>query len=69
MKRICEELEEGQGSLRLHHNSDNIAFVFFKNQIEKLMNQCPIIERRLEVLRAACVGQPREMVNLFFGLM
>ena len=33
------------------------------------MNQCSISERRLEVLRAACVGQPREMVNLFFGPM
>ena len=39
-------------------NGDNIAFVFFKTQIQKLMNQCLIIERRLEVLRAACVDQP-----------
>ena len=54
---------------QMSFNGDNIAFVFFKNQIQKLMNQCPIIERRLEVLRAACVGQPREMVNLFFGPM
>ena len=50
-------------------NGDNIAFVFFKNQIQKLTNECPISERRLEVLRAACMGQPREMVNLFFGPM
>ena len=54
---------------QISFNGDNIAFVFFKNQIQKLMNQCPISERRLEVLRAACVGQPREMVNLFFGPM
>ena len=54
---------------QMSFNGDNIAFVFFKNQIQKLMNQCPIIERRLEVLRATCVGQPREMVNLFFGPM
>ena len=54
---------------QMSFNGDNIAFVFFKNQIQKLMNQCSIIERRLEVLRAACVGQPREMVNLFFGPM
>ena len=54
---------------QMSFNGDNIAFVFFKNQIQKLMNQCPIIERRLEVLKAACVGQPREMVNLFFGPM
>ena len=29
------------------------------------MNESPFEERRLEVLRASCVGQPREMVNLF----
>ena len=29
------------------------------------MNESPYEERRLEVLRASCVGQPREMVNLF----
>ena len=54
---------------QMSFNGDNIAFVFFKNQIQKLMNQCPISERRLEVLRAAYVGQPCEMVNLFFGPM
>ena len=43
----------------------NIAFVFFENQVRRLMNQSPYDERKLEVLRAACVGQPREMVNLF----
>ena len=31
------------------------------------MNESPHEERRLEVLRASCVGQPREMVNLFFA--
>jgi len=29
------------------------------------MNESPFEERRLEVLRASCVGQPRAMVNLF----
>jgi len=29
------------------------------------MNESPFEERRLEVLRASCVGQPRVMVNLF----
>ena len=29
------------------------------------MNESPYAERRLEVLRASCVGQPREMVNVF----
>ena len=29
------------------------------------MDESPYDERRLEVLRASCTGQPREMVNLF----
>ena len=29
------------------------------------MEESPYDERRLEVLRASCTGQPREMVNLF----
>ena len=29
------------------------------------MSESPFEERKLEVLRASCVGQPREMVNLF----
>ena len=33
------------------------------------MEESPYDERRLEVLRAACVGQPREMVNLFLAPM
>ena len=47
------------------YNGANIAFVFFENQVRRLMNETPYDERKLEVLRAACVGQPREMVNLF----
>ena len=31
------------------------------------MVESPHEERRLEVLRASCVGQPREMVNLLFA--
>ena len=31
------------------------------------MAESPHEERRLEVLRASCVGQPRETVNLFFA--
>ena len=31
------------------------------------MEESPFGERRLEVLRASCVGEPREMVNLFFA--
>ena len=47
------------------YDSANIAFVVFENQVCRLMNESPYDERKLEVLRAACVGQPREMVNLF----
>ena len=49
------------------YNGNNLAFVFFENQIRKLMVESPHEERRLEVLCASCVGQPREMVNLFFA--
>ena len=31
------------------------------------MHESPNDERRLEVLRASCIGQLREMVNLFFA--
>ena len=51
------------------YDGANIAFVFFKNQVRRLMNDSPYDERKLEVLRAACVGQPREMVNLFCASM
>ena len=34
----------------------NLAFVFYENQISRLMNESPYDERRLEVLRASCVG-------------
>ena len=33
------------------------------------MHESPYDERRLEVLRASCIGQPREMVDLFFAPM
>ena len=52
---------------QIAYNGNNLAFVFFENQIRKLMVESPHEERRLEVLRASCVGQPREMVNLFFA--
>ena len=51
------------------YDGANIAFVFFENQVRRLMNESPYDERKLEVLRAACVGQPREMVNLFCAPM
>ena len=49
------------------YNGTNIAFVFYENQIRRLMEESPHQDRRLEVLRAYCVGQPREMINLFFA--
>ena len=33
------------------------------------MDESPSPKRRFEVLRASCVGQPREMVNLLFAPM
>ena len=50
---------------QIGYDGSNIAFVFYENQIRRLMSESPFEERRLEVLRASCVGQPREMVNLF----
>ena len=50
---------------QIGYDGNNIAFVFNENQIRRLMSESPFEERRLEVLRASRVGQPREMVNLF----
>ena len=54
---------------QIGYDGQNIAFIFYENQIRRLMNESPYDERRLEVLRASCVGQPREMVNLFCAPM
>jgi len=54
---------------QIGYNGTNNAFVFFENQIRKLMDEGPCDERKLEVLRAVCTGQPREMVNLFLAPM
>ena len=54
---------------QIGYNGNNIAFIFFENQIRELMNEAPCDEQRLEALRASCVGQPREMVNLFVAPM
>ena len=53
---------------QINYNGSNIAFVFYENQIQKSMEESPFEERRLEVLRASCVGEPRGIVNLFFAL-
>ena len=47
----------------------NIAFVFYENQVRRLMDESPYDERRLEVLGVSCVGQPSEMANLFCAPM
>ena len=52
---------------QINYNGSNIAFVFYENQIRKLMEKSPFGERRPKVLRASCVGGPREMFNLFFA--
>ena len=54
---------------QIGYDGRNIDFVFYENQIRRLMHESPYDERRLEVLRASCIGQPREMVNLFFAPM
>ena len=54
---------------QIAYNGTNLAFVFYENQIRRLMDDSPYLERRFKVLRASCVGQPREMVNLFFAPM
>ena len=54
---------------QIAYDGTNIAFVFYENQIRKLMSEINCDERRLEVLRASCIGQPRKMVNLFIAPM
>ena len=51
------------------YDGTNIAFVFLKNQVRRLIDESPYDERRLKVLRASCIGQPRKMVNLFCAPM
>ena len=54
---------------QIGYDGHNIAYVFYENQIRKLMEESPCADKRLEVLRASCIGQLREMINLFFGPM
>ena len=50
---------------QIAYDGTNMAFVFYENQIRKLTSESPCDERRLEVLRASCTVQPREIINLF----
>ena len=54
---------------QIAYDGANLAFIFCENQIRRLMDESAYDERRLEVLRASCTGQPREMVNLFCAPM
>ena len=54
---------------QIGYDGHNIAFIFYENQIRALMAESPCQERRLEILRASCSGQPREIVNLFLAPM
>ena len=54
---------------QIAYDGSNIAFVFYENQIPRLMEESPYDDRKLEVLRASCVGQLRDMVNLFCAPM
>ena len=47
---------------QIGYDGSNIVFVFYENQIRRVISESPFEVRRLEVLRASCVGQPREMV-------
>ena len=51
------------------YDGSSLAFVFYKNQVRRLMNESLYDERRLEVLRASRIGQPRGMINLFCAPM
>ena len=44
---------------QIAYDGTNIAFVFHENQMRKLMSESPCDKRRLEVLRAFCIGQPK----------
>ena len=47
------------------YDSSNLVFVFYENQVRRLVDKSSHDERRLEVLPASCVVQPRKMINLF----
>ena len=53
---------------QIGYDGRNIDFVFYENQIRRLMHESPYDERRLEVLRASCIGQPRKWSICFLRL-
>ena len=50
---------------QIAYDGINIAFVFYENQIRKLVSKSLCDERKSEVLKASFIGQPSEIVNLF----
>ena len=54
---------------QIGYNGSNIAYVFYENQMRTVMNEAPSDDQRREALRASCVGQPREMINIFIAPM
>ena len=50
---------------QIGYDGTNSAFIFYENQIRRLMDESPYDDRKLEVLKASCTGQPRKMVTLF----
>ena len=48
---------------------ETLLLFFYESQVRRLMSKSPRSERHLENFRASCVGQLRELVNLFFAPM
>ena len=41
---------------QIGYDSTNSAFIFYQNQIRRLMGESPYDDRKLKVLRASCTG-------------
>ena len=50
---------------QIGYNDNNIAFLFYENQICRQIIETPYDGRRLDVFKASCTGQSREMINRF----
>ena len=49
------------------YDRTNITFVFFENQVRRLMGESLYDERKLEELKASCFGQSHKMFIIFFA--
>ena len=43
---------------QIGYDGTNSAFIFYENQIRRLVNESPYDDRKLEVLRASCTASP-----------